>query len=133
MKKRRLGHTNDLTSQFMSVRQKFNAPPEDPKNRFLVKKGVLQGIKPSNSPKLDDRALLPVSTKASSSDDSTELKTIATLISASHLPPVYVDLQEEIEQNLQEIATLSMLRSTNISFSFRLKTHALKKNKRKLL
>jgi hypothetical protein len=41
MKKRRLGHTNDLTSQFMKLRQKMNEPAEDPKNRFLVKKGVL--------------------------------------------------------------------------------------------
>ena len=28
-------------------------------------------------------------------------------MSASHLPPVYVDLQEEIEYNLQEITTLT--------------------------
>ncbi len=97
MKKIRLGHTNDLTSQFMKLRQKMNEPAEDPKNRFLVKKGVLQGLKQSNSPKLDDRALIPVSTKASSSDDSIEIKTIGSLLSATHLPPVYVDLQEEIE------------------------------------
>lgn len=90
--KRRLGHTNDLTSQFIKIRSKLNEPPEDPKNRFLVKKSVLQGIKPSTSPNLDDRALLPISTKASSSDDSIEIKTVSTLISAHHLPPVYVDL-----------------------------------------
>jgi hypothetical protein len=28
-------------------------------------------------------------------------------LSATHLPPVYVDLQEEIESNLQEIAALT--------------------------
>jgi len=99
MKSRRLGFTNDLTSQFIKMKKKISEPAEDPKNRFLLKKGVLQGLNkpPSGSPKLDDRALIPVSTKASSSDDSIEIKTISSMLSATHLPPVYVDLQEEIE------------------------------------
>jgi len=36
--------------------------------------------------------LIPVSTKASSADDSIEIKTISSMLSATHLPPVYVDL-----------------------------------------
>jgi hypothetical protein len=48
-----------------------------------VRKGLLQGIQP-------DQALLPQSTKASSSDDSTEFKTQAGML--NHLPPAYVDI-----------------------------------------
>jgi len=78
----------------MKMKKKFTDPPEESKNRFLIKKGVLQGIstQSSGSPKLDDRAFIPVSTKASSSDDSIEIKTISGLMSAAHLPPVYVDI-----------------------------------------
>jgi len=56
----------------------------------------------------DKGSLLPSSTKASS-DDSGDLNNSGLTssgslqMSARHLPPVYVDIQEEIEVNLDEI------------------------------
>lgn len=99
--RRNLGYRNDLTAQF--VRLKRPAEPEDVKSKFLVRKGVLQGIAPdSESPRPVLRSL---PTKASSgseghqSDDSIELRQQPT----RQLPPLYVDIQEEIEANLLEI------------------------------
>ena len=55
---------------------------------------------------------MPQSTKASSVDDSdskgsdgsTSLNSSGSAqMSARHLPPIYVDIQEEIETNLDEI------------------------------
>ncbi len=60
----------------------------------------------------DKGALLPTSTKASS-EDSGDLNVSGgggsgtMQMSARHLPPVYVDIQEEIEANLEEISKLS--------------------------
>ena len=62
----------------------------------------------------DKGSLLPTSTRASSNsetdsngDSSSVGKTSGLALSARHLPPVYVDIQEEIEANLDEIASLS--------------------------
>ena len=60
----------------------------------------------------DKGALLANSTKASleDPDSSNEKNNGGTLaISARHLPPVYVDIQEEIESNLEEINRQSKL------------------------
>ena len=60
----------------------------------------------------DKGALLPPSTKASS-EDSGDLNSSGVSgggglqMSARVLPPVYVDIQEEIEANLEEINKLS--------------------------
>lgn len=60
----------------------------------------------------DKGTLLPNSTKASSDDDrdSNDLSNSSSItgsgsihLSARHLPPVYVDIQEEIENNIDEI------------------------------
>ena len=62
----------------------------------------------------DKGALLPTSTKASSDDDrdssgdgSGNVTSGSLQLSSRHLPPVYVDIQEEIEHNLDEINKLS--------------------------
>lgn len=104
MKKRTIGYTNDLTDMFIKARAKAAAPDgsdAQAKSRFLVRKGLLQGVTQSET-------LLPSSTKASSSDDSLELKTQSanSLLGANHLPPAYVDIQEEIEADLSEISQL---------------------------
>ena len=46
----------------------------------------------------DNAKLLPVSTKASSNDDSIEY-------GRRFLPPVWVDLQEEIERHIDEVGS----------------------------
>lgn len=91
--KRTLGFKNDLTAQFNRLK---HPEPEDTKSRFLLRKGLLQGA-PGQSPPMQHAAL---PTRASSSDDSVELGRINQ---SRSLPPVYVDIQEEIEQNLCEI------------------------------
>ncbi len=64
----------------------------------------------------DRGTLLPSSTKASSEDDNgndlnnsgQQLTSSGTIeLSGRHLPPEYVDIQEEIDQNLEEINTQS--------------------------
>ena len=75
--------------------------------------GFASSFKSPNSSMVNDKgALLPASTKASSedADNSNELKDSAGLqsqgtiaLSGRHLPPVYVDIQEEIETNIDEI------------------------------
>ena len=75
--------------------------------RFSVKMtGFAAKKSPDANTSTDKGALLPSSTKASSEDQdsSNEKNTNGSLaISARHLPPVYVDIQEEIEANLEEI------------------------------
>lgn len=47
MKKRCIGYSNDLTDQFIKARAKMATPDgSDPqtKSRFLVRKGLLQGV-----------------------------------------------------------------------------------------
>lgn len=80
----------------------------DPKSRFLVRNTGFANVKsPDVSLAHDKGALLPTSTKASSGEDSGEsassLGTNSIALSSRHLPPVYVDIQEEIELNLDEI------------------------------
>jgi hypothetical protein len=65
MKKRTIGYSNDLTDSFLKIRNSLSTPDiETTKNRFLIRKGILQGV--------TQEVLI---TKASSSDDSLELKT----------------------------------------------------------
>lgn len=48
MKKRCIGYSNDLTDSFLKARQNLNTPTDQDsvvKNRFLVRKGLLQSIK----------------------------------------------------------------------------------------
>ena len=81
--------------------------------RFQVKHSGFASFKSPNSSMVHDKgALLPPSTKASSVDDSdskgsdgsTSLNSSGSAqMSARHLPPIYVDIQEEIETNLDEI------------------------------
>ena len=83
--------------------------PADPKSRFLVRNtGFASQVKsPDVSYAHDKGALLPTSTKASSEEENSEggglHGTSSIQMSARHLPPVYVDIQEEIETNLEEI------------------------------
>ena len=67
----------------------------------------------------DKGALLASSTKASSEDpdSSNESKKVTgnLAISARHLPPVYVDIQEEIESNLDEINKQSKYQTLNFN------------------
>ena len=62
-----------------------------------------------NGPLSDDRSnFLPVSTKTSSNEDEnsesgSEKMNNSFSLSSRNLPPVYVDIQEEVEQNLTQI------------------------------
>ena len=68
---------------------------------------------PEGSLDVNDRAgLLPPSTKASSNSeedksDSSETLNSSLNLSSRNLPPVYVDIQEEIEHNLTQIKAQS--------------------------
>ena len=81
-------------------------------HRFLVRNTGFTSIKsPEVSLSNDKGALLPPSTKASSEDsgdlNSSGVSSGGLQMSARVLPPVYVDIQEEIESNLEEIGKLS--------------------------
>ena len=73
---------------------------------FLVRNTGFAAIKPSDSA-FDKGHLLPSSTKASSDEDSGDSNNLSSIsgpnIGSRHLPPVYIDIQEEIEHNLDEI------------------------------
>ena len=108
------GATKDLTATFMKYRNGSLDSDEsdataDPKARFLVRNtGFASSVKSPEVSYVNDRgALLPTSTKASSEEENSSEGGIqgATSIqmSSRHLPPVYVDIQEEIESNLDEI------------------------------
>ena len=66
------------------------------------------GYSGENGPLSDDRSnFLPVSTKTSTEDENSEngsekLNNSFSL-SSRNLPPIYVDIQEEVEQNLTQI------------------------------
>ena len=108
------GAARDLTAAFMRYRNGSLDSDEsdataDPKSRFLVRNtGFASSVKSPEASYVNDRgALLPTSTKASSEEENSSEGGIqgATSIqmSSRHLPPVYVDIQEEIESNLDEI------------------------------
>ena len=108
------GAARDLTAAFMRYRNGSldsdeSAADADPKSRFLVRNtGFASSVKSPEASYVNDRgALLPTSTKASSEEENSSEGGIqgATSIqmSSRHLPPVYVDIQEEIESNLDEI------------------------------
>ena len=108
------GAARDLTVAFIKYR---NGPMDsdeseataDPKSRFLVRNtGFASSVKSPDASYVNDRgALLPTSTKASSEEENSSeggLHGASSIqMSARHLPPVYVDIQEEIESNLDEI------------------------------
>ena len=88
--------------------------------RFLIRdKGFMMGggfsaMKSPDASLVNDKgSLLPTSTKASSNseDDNdpnqSQLSSGNNMMSSRHLPPVYVDIQEEIEQSLEEIKSES--------------------------
>lgn len=72
------------------------------KTGFLMGSGMASPESTFN----DRNALLPTSTKASSnseedkSDGGSEKLNNSLIMSSRHLPPVYVDIQEEIERNM---------------------------------
>ena len=81
-------------------------------DRFLVRNTGFTTLKsPDVSLTHDKGALLPPSTKASSEDsgdlNSSGVSGGGLQMSARVLPPIYVDIQEEIEANLDEINKLS--------------------------
>ena len=66
------------------------------------------GYSGDNGPLSDDRSnFLPVSTKTSTEDENSESGSEkmnnSFSLSSRNLPPVYVDIQEEVEQNLTQI------------------------------
>ena len=75
--------------------------------RFLVRNTGFAAIKSTESNITHDKGhLLPSSTKASSDDsgDNNNLSSISgPNIGSRHLPPIYIDIQEEIEHNLDDI------------------------------
>ena len=106
------GASKDLTATFMKYRNGSLDSDEsdataDPKSRFLVRNTGFSSVKSPEASYVNDRGtLLPTSTKASSEEENNEsgLQGASSIqMSARHLPPVYVDIQEEIESNLDEI------------------------------
>ena len=72
--------------------------------RFQIRKtGFMLGHSGENGPLSDDRSnFLPVSTKTSSNEDEnsesgSEKMNNSLSLSSRNLPPVYVDIQEEVE------------------------------------
>ena len=79
---------------------------------------------PESTLDINDRAgLLPTSTKTSTtseeekSENGSETLNSSLTLSARNLPPVYVDIQEEIEHNLTQIKAQSKESSLSPKFT----------------
>ena len=88
---------------------------------MVRKTGFMLGYTSPEGSLTNDRAgLLPTSTKTSTtseedkSDSGSEKLNNSLGMSARNLPPVYVDIQEEIEQNLTQINIKGMKYSSSV-------------------